>query len=123
MAIVSKRFALTGPHSGRSVSLGGREFVNGVYTYIGSERDADAVALFLFRNFEAVEENELCDSAKERELLQGEHNPEDAGRAEKADDPDIGDSKDQAGVVADNEVVSISEITTQAKRGRPRKAV
>lgn len=123
MAIVSKRFALTGPHSGRSVSLGGREFVNGVYTYIGSERDADAVALFLFRNFEAVEENEFCDSAKERELLQGEHNPEDAGRAEKSDDTDIGDSKDQAGTVADNEVVSISEITTRAKRGRPRKAV
>ena len=123
MAIVSKRFALTGPHSGRSVSLGGREFVNGVYTYIGSERDADAVALFLFRNFEAVEENEFCDYAKERELLQGEHNQENAGRAEKADDTGIGDSKDQAGTVADNEVVSISEITTQAKRGRPRKAV
>lgn len=117
MAIVSKRFVLTGPHSGRSVSLGGRKFVSGVYTYTGSERDADAVALSLFRNFEVVEERELCDIAKERGLLQSEHNPEDAGRAEETDDTDIGDSKDQAGTVAN------SDIVPQAKRGRPRKAV
>jgi hypothetical protein len=58
MVMATQRFILTGPHAGKTIHLGGYDFVDGVLTIIGGTADVENAARIVCRYYSALPEQE-----------------------------------------------------------------
>ena len=66
------KFHLVGPHAGKTITFGAKKedmgkqypFENGVYTFVGSEKDALNIGKYLERCYQAYPEGPMLDAAR-----------------------------------------------------------